>query len=58
MKAQIVTTTPVGKGRPNYYNVLINNKAVCEIRFPSNNPYLISKTLQEVAKLQAERIIE
>ena len=57
MKAKIVTTTPVGKGRPNYYNVLINNMAVCEIRFPCNNPYLIGKTLQEVANIQVDRIM-
>lgn len=50
-----VTTSPVGKGRPNYFNVKMNEKCVCEIKYPSMN--LPGKSLQEVAEIQIKRIL-
>lgn len=52
-----ITTKQVSSNRPRYYNVLINGKKVSEIRYPSNNPYLIGKTLQEIAEIESNRII-
>jgi len=51
-----VTTSQVSASRPNYYNVFVNSKPVCEVRFPSSN--LPNKTLQEVAEIQVSRILE
>jgi hypothetical protein len=51
-----VTTTPVSPNRPNYYNVLVCGKPVCEIRFPA--PNMPNKTLQEIAEIQVSRILE
>ena len=57
MKNKNIRFAQVSKQRPNHYRLFIGKKEVSEFRYPANNPYLAGKTLQEVAEIEAKRII-
>lgn len=52
-----ITTQQVSKPLHMYYRLFIDGKEVALIRYPSTNLYLKEKSLQEIAEITANRII-